>query len=444
MLPSWRGFFKIGGTTVLRTKQRRLLFIAALIVVLCVVLFVALSEGPPTAVTADGRRVAIEKITFGTHHSFTQGKWWVRLLKPIRGKSWAAQRGCYETRVTNDVPALVVWTRWEGLHRLNARGAVEATLVDENGIESELVLNRWNALPGSLSGGPGPQDGYVAWLFSNFPRRAQRIRLRIYGRDNRYALTQAVEIAFSNPTRRRFRDWNGSELPVVITTNNTQFTLSSVEKTSNALWRLSFHVRTNGVIDPSWVVGGVTVSSASGNLLASRSNLAVTHTTNITFQLRGALWREEPVWRLATEFFRTTDFQANELWTLTNVAIPTRTLPFQFATNLISHGNRPVDLKLESIPSSPPSPYRPRGIWRNANLYVRFEVPDEHLFLVEATDDQGRQIKSEVDPGAPRTIYLFGLAIPAGAQSINLTFAICRPTVVTFDVATGGFLRIPR
>jgi hypothetical protein len=154
------------------------------------------------------------------------------------------------------------------------------------------------------------------------------------------------------------------------------------------------------------------------------------------------LWPEEPVWRFATEFFRTADFQANELWTLTNVVIPTRTVPFQFTTNFISQGNRPAELKLESIPLSAPSPYRPRGIRRNANVYVRFEATDQHLFLVEATDDQGRQINSEVDPGAPRAVYLFGLAIPAGAQSINLTFAICRPTVVTFDVATGGFARI--
>lgn len=419
---------------MLRTKRRRLLFIAALIVVLGVILFVVFSQGRPVAVTADGRRIAVEKVTFGTDHSFTPGKWWVRLLKPIRGKSWAAQRGSYEMRITNEVPALMVWTRWEGVHRLNAGVAVEATVVDETGIESELVLNRWNALPWSLSGGPGPQDGYVAWLFSNFPRRAKMIHLRIYDRDRQYvSRRQAAEIAFSNPARGRIAEWRGSGLPVVITTNNFQFGLTSVQPASNALWRFNFVVRTNGQADYSWLIGGITASSASGNVFSTRSNLATTVASNLSFQLGGALWTEEPVWRFATEFFHAVDFQPNERWTLTNIAIPTRALPFRLTTNFVSHDNRPAAFTLESVPS-----FRP-GVRRNANVSVRFEAADLHLFLLNASDDRGRQIKFEVDRGVPRMVYLFGLAIPAGAQSVNLTFAICQPTVVTFDVDTGGF-----
>ena len=416
---------------MLRTKRRKVLFIAALIVVFGVVLFVVLSEGSSAAVTADGRRIAIEKITFGTRHSFTQGKWWVRLLKPIRGERWAVQRGYSDVRITNDVPALMVWTRWEGVHRLNAGVAVEATVLDETGIESELVLNRWNALPWSLSGGPGPQDGYVAWLFSNFPRRAEKIHLRIYDRDRQYVSTrQAAEIAFSNPARKRIAEWRGSGLPLIITTNNFQFALTSVQPASNALWRFNFVVRTNGQPDYSWLIGGITATSASGNIFGTRSNLATTVATNLSFQLRGALWPEEPVWRFATEFFRAVDFQPNELWTLTNIAIPTRALPFRLTTNFIAHANRQAEFTLESVPS-----FRP-GVRRNANVSVRFEAADLHLFLLSASDDQGRQIKFEVDRGVPRMVYLFGLAIPAGAQSVNLTFAICRPTVVAFDAAT--------
>jgi hypothetical protein len=421
---------------VLRTKRQRILFIAGLVLVLCVLVFVVLFEGRPVTVTADGRRIAIEKVTFGTHHSFTLGKWWVRLLKPIRGKRWAALRGTYETRITNDLPALMVWTRWEGLHRLNARVAVEATLVDETGIESELVLNRWNAFPESLSGGPGPQDGYVAWLFPNFPRQAKKIRLRIYDRDSRHAPTQAVEIAFSNPARTRTPERRGSVLPVVVTTNNAQFSLTSVQPSSNALWRFNFLVRTNGQPDYSWLVGSITASNANGNTLSTRSNLDTRGTTNLSFQLRGALWPEDPAWRFATAFLRTVDFQPSELWTLTNIAIPTRALPFHFTTNFISLGNRPAEFKLESVPRG--VPWRPRGIRRNANVYVLIEAPDLHLLLTEAVDDQGRQIPREVDPGAPGMVYAFGLAIPAGARSINLTFALRKPTIVTFDVAASA------
>ena len=427
---------------MLRTKRGRLLFFVAVIVILAGVLFVVWPEGSPVAVTANGRRIAVEKVTYGTHHSFTQGKWWVRLLKPIRGVRWAVQRGFSEVRITNDVPALMVWTRWEGAQRLNGGVAVEATVVDENGVESELVLSRWNALPVSLSGGPGPQDGFIAWLFSNFPRRARKVHLRVYDRDRQYAPTQAVEIAISNPARKRTPEWRGLGLPLVTTTNGTQFSLTGVQQVSNALWRFNFVVRTNGKPDYSWLAGGIVGASANGNTLSTLSNLDTTVATNLSFLLRGALWPEEPVWRFATEFFRTVDFKADELWRLTNIAIPTPALPVHFTTNLTAHGNRPAEFKLER--ASLGVPLRPRGVRRNANVYVRLEAPDLHVFLAEATDERGRQIQWEVDRGAPRLIYAFGLALPAGAQAVNLTFAIRKPTVVTFYVDERSFTRTGR
>jgi len=396
---------------------------------IAMVVFFATSRHPATATAADGRKITVERVTLGTHHHFTVGKWWARLLKPIRGKSWAAQRGCYEVRFTNDTPALMVWTRWEPVNRSNTV-AVQAAIVDEHGTESELGLNHWNAVPGSFGGSSEP--AYVAWLFHNFPRRSEPLRLRIYERDKRSLLTQVVELTFSNPVLDRFTEWLGSELPVKVTTNDRGFVLNSAQQTSNALWRLSFSVRTNGAVDPSWLVGGVTASSASGNIFSTRSNLASAALANISFNLRGALWPEEPVWRFAAEFVHTADFQSGELWALTNVTIPIRGMPVQFATNIAADVRQPVEFKIESIPRRPPD--RRGGMRRNANIDVRFEAPDRHVLLVEAKDDQGRQIESEVDPGAPRTVYAFGLAIPEDARAVDLTFAVRRFVTVDFYV----------
>jgi hypothetical protein len=420
--------------------MRILLFIALpLSIVIAVVIVLTTSGGSPTATSADGRTVSIEKITFGTHHRFVQGKWWVRLLRPIRGNRWAAQRGCYETRFTNNWPALMVWTRWEGINHSNGV-AVEATLLDENGTESELALNKWNAVPGVFTG--GSQSARVAWLFNNFPRRTDTLRLRIYDRDKRYVPTQAVELAFSNPARRRFMEWRASDMPVHVSSNRTEFILSSVQQGSNALWRLNFVVRTNGTLDSSWRVGGITASSASGNVLSTRSNLAAAPVTNLTFQLRGALWPEEPVWRFAVEFFRATGFEPNELWALTNVAIPARASPLQFTTNLVSYRNHPIKFNLESAPQN--TPWRRGDIRRNANVSVEFEAGDAQLFLIAARDDQSREVRTEVFPGIPRHVYLFGLEIPQGAQSVNLTFGIRRAVVVKFDVAARSVTRLRR
>ena len=431
-LPWGEGSSKVG-----EVSRRRILLFSALAValVIAVVIILATSGESPSVTTADGRRVKIEKVTFGTHHRFIQGKLWVRLLRPIRGKRWAAQHGCYETRFTNDRPALVVWARWEGISALNP-AAVEATILDERGTESELVAYR-SYSPNNNRGSPA----YVAWSISNFPRRSARTRVRFYDRDKRYVPKRAAELAFSNPTRKRVDDWNGSKLPLGITTNHREFALTSIQQTSNALWRLNFVVRTNGVIDPSWLVGGVTASSASGNLVVIRSNLPTASTTNLAFQLRGALWPEEPMWRFGVEFVQAANFRPAELWTLTNLAIPPRNMPFQLTTNLLGPAGPPLQFRMESIPRMPPPLYGSRRFRRNANILVHFEARDRHLLLVEATDDRGRPIESEVDFGAPRTIYAFGLAIPDSARSVDLRFAVRRFVRVDFDVLSTSFSR---
>jgi hypothetical protein len=436
LLPSSYACLKLA-EPVFRTKRRRILLVIALVAAAVgVAIYVALSARPLAATAADGRVITIERVSFGTHHRFTQGKWWVRVLKPIMGARWAALRGCYETRFTNDVPALLVWTRWEAVSRSNTV-AVEATIADERGTESELVLNRWNAVPGSFGG--GSQPARVAWLFNNFPRRSNPLRLRIYDRDQRYIPTQAVEIAFSNPARKRISQWQGSELPLTIKTNNTEFVLTSVQQTSNALWRLNFLVRTNGVLDPSWLVGGITALSASGNVLTTRSNLAATAATNLTFHLRGALWPEETVWRFAAEFVRIADFQPGDLWMLTNIAIPHSGTPFEFTTNLTAHSALPINFHLQTIPREPP--FRRSGMRGNANIYVQFEDRERQLLLAEAMDDRNRRVQFEVDLGAPRMIYGFGLAIPEGAQAVNLTFALRKFVTVHFHVLSMAFSR---
>ena len=147
------------------------------------------------------------------------------------------------------------------------------------------------------------------------------------------------------------------------------------------------------------------------------------------------------MWRFGAEFVRTADFQPAELWTLTNLAIPPRNMPFRFTTNLPMLAGHPLEFKFESIARRPPPLYGSRRFRRNANIFVHFEAPDQHLLLVEATDDQGRRIESEVDLGAPRMIYAFGLAIPEGARNVDLRFAVRRVVPVDFDVLSTSLSR---
>lgn len=401
---------------------------------------VLLHRPTPTATLADGRKVTIERVTYGADHRFTVGKWWVRMLKPILGNKWAARRDCYELRFTNAFPTLMVWTSWKQPSYTNSL-PLEAMIDAEQGVESrsELVVSRWNDgspwMPLPESHEPNAR---VAWLFPNFPRRSETLRLRLYDRDERNVLTQAVEIAFSNPTPQRFPKWTGTPLPVTKENAGVEFVLTNVRPVSNALWRLEFLVRTNGQPDFSWRVGEVTASSASGNLLSTISNLASLPATNLVFNLRGALWPEEPVWRFAAEFCRATDFQPDELWIASDIAVPSRGAPFQITTNVGSHRARVIVFKLESVPQT--VPYHPGGLRRNANIHLRFKSGQERLFLVKVTDDQGRAVKTELGFVTSDGLHDFGLLIPRDAKSLNFTFAIRKSRMVEFNVSTPSLL----
>jgi hypothetical protein len=415
--------------------RRRYIVAAAvftLLLLICVLLLWRISG--PRGTAADGRKVTLAKVTYGTEHSFEQGKLWVRVLKPIMGARWAAQRGCNGVEFTNATPALMIWTDWDGIYRTNWL-ATEATIVDEAGTESELVLSRWNAqVPWKQPTDPEANQAYVAWMFKNFPRRSGTLRLRIYDRDKRFAPTQAVEIAFSNPVRERFPAWRGEQLPLRKLIGAHDFILKDLRSISNALWQVDFEVRTNGQADHSWRIGNLTASDSSGNMLNTRSNPASTPQTNLSFALKGALWPEEPAWKLAVEFCRVVDLQPQELWFVRNIPVPARSLPFQLKTNLASFGTRPIEIHLETTP--PQMPYTPRGISRNAHLNFRAPSADgaTRLFLLKVEDDQRRE--AQIEPGyvSPDGLHTFGLRIPTNSQTLDLTFAIRTSTVVEFIV----------
>jgi hypothetical protein len=176
-------------------RRKRILIAVFVAVVVAFVVFLK-SRAPAGATAADGRRVTIEKVTYGTSHSFRTGKAWVRVLKPVLGPRWAAQRGCVEMRFTNAEPALMVWTRWSGISKTNPL-PLEATMLDEPGTESELVLSRWNQTDWWAHTNRFDSTSYVAWMFRNSPRGSRTMHLRIYDRDKHYRKSQVADISLN-------------------------------------------------------------------------------------------------------------------------------------------------------------------------------------------------------------------------------------------------------
>jgi hypothetical protein len=409
-------------------RRRPVLWMIVLFAVLLALLAaLLLSVHAPTATAGDGREVTIEKVTYGTDHRFTQGKLWVRLLKPFLGTPWATRRGCFETRLDSTNPVMMVWTRWTGISRTNPL-PLEVSIIDENGAESELVSARWNQSDWWARTNRFESTSRVAWMLQNYPRRDDPLRMRVYERDTKYNPRLVVEIALPNFGPTRHRQWSGRKTPISVTNSGVEFTLKEFRNLATNIWNAQFEVRTNGQPDSSWQIAGLYATDATGNLLSARAEViaATLHVPVIT--LNGALWRGERAWKISAEFCRAFDFQPHELWTSPDLASPFTSIPG--ATNLsLTNVVGGCTLVLSGVYS--------RHYGDRATLTAWFgNMPAaSRLFLVDAVNDLRRQIVVQQIASNPVGWHTFSLVVPPDSKTARFTFAVRRTTSVAFDVA---------
>ncbi|MCI0748106.1 MAG: hypothetical protein L0Y58_22095 [Verrucomicrobia subdivision 3 bacterium] len=425
-----------------------LIFAVSSVAVLAMILFLLDRQRGASGRTADGRVVTITKVTYGLEHRFTESPLWVRMLRPVLGKAWAVRRGYYEVKLTNATPALVVWTHWDGIQGTN-QISQEATLCDSRGTESEITVGRWNTrwtryVP--TKGGLSPQNqAYVAWLFRNYPRRSDRLRLRIYDRDKRYVITHAVELVFDNPTPQKFPVWRGEPLPTTITNVGFEFALRNLQRISNALWQADFAVHANGQVDYGWQIGRIEVTDATGNSVTARSNVMAVPATNLTFRLNAALWPEEYARKVKVEFCRIGDFRTNELRELLGLSVPAAWAPYQFRTNIGLRAHEFVEVSLQKTPRNIP-PYV-RGFPYRVNMqYALRNANDHRLILLRATDPLEPTVTSpwqsepKIEPGyvSPDGMHTVGLLFRHDPQALDLTFGVRKNYWIEFLVESGS------
>jgi hypothetical protein len=422
------------------SQRRRFFAVGAVFMLIAGAMVVLLATRRfESATAADGRRIRVEKTSYGIEHRFTIGKWWVRALKPLLGKRWAARRRSIEMRFTNENPALMVWTGWSGVSKTNPL-SVEATIVDEHGTESEMVLSRWNETDYWAHTNRFESASYVGWILRNYPRRSHSLRLRIYDRDRQYRASQAVEIAFANRAPKRYPQWRGERLPILRTNTGFVFALTEIKAQTSAVWQVHFRVTTNGSPDASWQIGSVRACDATGNFITARSNVFAGVRIDPVFRLPGALWPGERAWKFSVEFCRLFDFQPHELWT--TPPIPVFPTTASSITNSDVNGHSLVVAGIFEIPQTQfgHTLDRPNGTLKarlaNATATTR-------LMLLDAEDDLGRNVKRELGAvwGPFSEQYDYNLVVLPGAKSVRFTFAVRRSTVVDFDVAAESVVR---
>jgi hypothetical protein len=406
----------------------------SLAVILGALVGILLMSHVPSATAGDGRKVTIERTTYGTEHRFVQGPLWGRILTPLLGTRWAARHHCFETRFTSTNPVMVVWTRWSGISRTNPLPQ-EASLVDASGTESELVVPRWNQTDWWTRTNRFESTDLVAWVFPNYPRRDDPLRLRIYDHDTLHQRQRVVEMAFPNPGPTHYEQWAGKLSPIIHTNARGEFTLKSFAQVTPDSWDAVFEVRTNGSIDSSWQFGRISAHDATGNFVSTMTNVVPGGRGPAAVGLRGALWPHEHAWKISAEFYRGFDFASNECWTTPQIPLRPMTQVWSTnlsLTNLAVNGSMVVVGELQNNMNV--------QLWRNSRasllLTARLLATTEpsRLFVVNAVDDRQRPVEVQQTAWGAQW-QNFSLLLPSDGRALQLTLAVRKATLAEFEVA---------
>ena len=112
------------------------------------------------------------------------------------------------------------------------------------------------------------------------------------------------------------------------------------------------------------------------------------------FSFTGALWPEEPAWKLKVKVSRTAHFPPQELWTIKGIAVPASEEFSEVSARTNIYGEDIEFLGLSSPDAKLPPDWTKMRPDSNLHARTPFPLSDAHLTLVEVRDDQGRKLKT--------------------------------------------------
>lgn len=421
-----------------RRLRFRLLLPALLVGSLLAVLFYRTLTGP-RAILSDGREIAVKAVAFGTNHFYTEGKSWVKLIRSRISVSRAHQLGLRSYRIGSTTSNLVVWAHcyWPSNQWPTNRDSLIVAPEDRFGLHAEP--RHW-----SLAGGgpiPNRHKSLVIWQVSQFPRRRATVDLGIYSVDARYRPHRVGSVRVENPARGDYPVWSATSLPVTNRQDETEFALLNLVSgvpvpdamKSNQGW---FGARNHAVFSlrggdaRDWRVSSVEARDATGNVWHEPGVESLWVGEYLWVAFAGALWSEEPAWRVRFEFDRLGGYQLADTVAVSAFALPAN----QSGTAAQSVGASLHGLFLTNcVLTRNIYPSLPRQNF-HLKLNVDMTGPPVRVRLANATDDRGRAIRfvhhQQLSPHLP----LWGLDVPDGAASVNLTFAAHPSRFLEFTV----------
>ena len=415
----------------LRTRVAATLVVAAL----ATVVWLAIRDVDSRRIhLPDGRQMTINAVTWGTEHRYVHGLPWARVLSPVVPNRWKLRLGIRALAHKTDQPTVMVWAHWR-CSRTNSP-ATYAAVVDTHGTESMSTHFQSSAFFKRT-------EAITGWNFSNYPRRQRVFGLRLYSALNNPS-ARLADVPIVNPSRSRAPGFEPLPLPLTKTNDDIEVTLTefTVGGAMPKRWRLpywspapwntaAFRIAEKGKVSPNWRMVAFAVSDAAGNYSNCRLDSRTVEPGLIRSRFNDVLWPEETAHKLSVEFVRTARFNSNDLWTVTSVPVPAPGKPVRISPNIELHEIKLTSVELTAASSGPVGV---EAVRPNAHLVLRAlpVVRGLRPVLSQARDDQGRRVKFDEISLLQNGTLWFALEIPAGARTVDFTFAVTRAYFVDF------------
>lgn len=449
----------------MRAVRASLLVLGVVIVVGGIAGLICLQPRSEAMTLPDGSQLTLLKITHGTNHVLRFGRRWQDLLYPVLPQKLRVK---YRPHVMhfagNDPDSVMVWFQREGVPSADGNWSrVCLATVDDRGLESPFILSPHvtrtlgtsRAFTGSRVGGSGVASAQLSgWEVLDYPKRSGGFRLRIYGVGTDSSLVGAGAVRISKLSRREFSAWTPEPLPATRWANGLEVTLTRLDTgvvglslgadpagmAPRVFSRAAFQLREKDSVTEDWSVNSIRLLSATGITRQGNNRSARWHDAQLTVDLQGGLWFEEPAWKVQADFARTANYPTGDLWGIWGVPVPQpgEMVEHRVVTNL--HGE---ELEFLGVSGFKHSLGVPAGK-AHASLQLRTPYPMDALnvVLVEVRDEEGRKAEArgataEMVAGGrgitPKESRIgFQVEIPQGAKSLNITLAVTRLRRVEF------------
>jgi hypothetical protein len=433
-------------------------------------------EPPPQQVIrfSDGSQFTLVGVTYGKEH-FPPGNLQQRLFQYVPDSLAKQFKLKKQPRYTNAEPRLIFWGKPDRDYSDFYSGwpRMDYVLVDERGVEVP-VGTKSLIFPRKTTGEPLMPQG---WGLTFFNRRAETIRLRIYGTVGGTRV-RAGELILPNPVHEKFPVWQPERLPIIRTNGDLTITLTrlivdapSKQNTNPTSARAFIEITRRGERISNWSVAGLELSDVTGNRLQVGQFPGRLRGDNGVWEFSPTLWPNEPAWKLRVEFapkemtpftsrtFRalvanpnrqpgldTTGYSDDEIWIVKGIPIPATnsTTKLNLQTNfqgctvsLLALGESlqrmPVfPTNIPNLKSLSESPYPMLSMKLTGN------VSGTRLALASVIDDQGRPVPmvGNRQTGPTRNSLELGcrLQIKTDAKTLDVAVAVVKSRFVEFIV----------